>query len=205
MNTLLRSLTVILIALSLGACTSTRFVSTWQDPEVAFGMLNGEKIAVFLISDDESARRSAEDALASELTAKGARGVAGYTVMSAESAQDEAVAEKKLKEAGVDAVVTMRVVSEQQETTTTPATFHTIPVYRRWNGYWVRGWRTAYEPGQTRTNTIVQVETLIYEMDGKGLIWAGLSRTTNPREVDALVTEIAAAVDEAVKKTGLLH
>lgn len=204
MNTHLRSLAFILIALSFSACSSTRFVSTWQDPEVAFGTLNGEKIATFLISDDESARRAAEDALARELTARGARGVAGYTIMSAESAKDEAIAEQKLKEAAVQAVITMRVVGEQQQTTTTPATWHKVPVYRRWGDYWLRSWETVYQPGQTRTDTVVQVETLIYEMGSKGLIWAGLSKTVNPSEIDSLVTEIAAAVDETIQKTGLL-
>ena len=54
----------------------------------------------------------------------------------------------------------MRIVSESQETTTTPATWYDVPVYRRWNGYWVRGWRTVYEPGEVRTDTVVEKDLL---------------------------------------------
>ena len=200
-----RSLIVMLTILSLSACTSTHFVSTWQDPDAAFGKLDGEKVAAFLISEDESARRGVEEALANELTARGAQGVAGFTLLSSDSAKDKAVAVSKLKEASVQAVVTMRIVSESQQTTTTPATWHSVPAYRLWGDYWVRGWRTTYTPGQNRTDTVVQVETLIYDLVSEKLIWAGLSKTTNPGQVDDFVKELALAVDGAVKKTGLLR
>ncbi len=205
MNYVFRSLAVIVTVLTLGGCASTRFVDVWQDPDLVAGKLNGEKIAAFLISEDESRRRVVEDALARELTARGAQGVAGYTLISSETAQDVAAVERKLREESVQAVVTLRFVSETLETTTSPATWHRVPVYRRWDGYWTRGWGMVYEPGQLRTDKVVQVETLIYEMEEKGLIWVGLSKTVNPGDADSFIRELSLAVDEEIKKTGLLR
>jgi len=201
----LRLLALLLATLSLGACASTQFISTWQDPDVAFGKLDGQKVAAFLISDNESSRRAVEDSLARELTARGAQGIAGYTLMSSKDAKDEAVAKTKLEEAGVEAVITLRLVSKEQVVNSTPATWHLEPSYGKWNGYWVRGWREVYEPGYLREDTVVQVETLIYSMDSKGMIWAGISETVNPTGADALIKDLAEAIDNSIEKSGLLH
>ncbi len=197
-------LVLLFATVALGACSSTRFVSTWKDPEVVFGALDGQKIAAFFISDNESTRRSTEDALARELTARGARGLAGHSLMSTEEAKDRATAERKLEEAGIQAVITMRVVSEDERLTQTPGTWHQVPTYRRWGGYWHLGWRTVYEPGYVRHDTVARVEFLIYAMDTKELIWASLSDTTNPSDIDSFVHELARAVDGAIKKSKML-
>lgn len=199
-----RLLVLLLATVCIGACASTRFVSTWKDPGAVFGALDGQKIAAFLISDNESTRRSAEDALARELTARGARGFAGHSLMSTEEAKDQATAERKLEEAGIEAVITMRVVSEDEQITETPGSWYQVPYYRNWGGYWHVGWRTVYEPGYVRHDTVARVEFLIYAMDTKKLIWASLSDTTNPGDIDSFVHELARAVDGAIKKSQLL-
>ncbi len=204
MQSSLRLLPVLFMTLGLGACASTQFVSIWKDPDVVFGALDGQKIAAFLISDNESSRHATEDALARELTARGAEGLAGYTLMSAEAAQDRATAERKLEEAAVEAVITMRVVSEDEKITETPGNWYRVPYYQSWGGYWRAGWKTVYEPGYVRHDTISRVEILIYAMESKKLIWASLSDTTNPEDIDSFVREIASAVDEAMKKSKVL-
>ncbi len=205
MTAVIRSVAVLLLAGCLGACASTRFTETWKSPSLVTAALDGEKIAAFLISDDESARRMAEDALARELTARGARGVAGYTIMSTETAKDEPAAEKALRDAAFDAIITLRIVGEEARATETPGTWHTVPVYRYWGGYWRQGWRSAYTPGQVRHDTIVSVETLVYSLESGELVWGGMSETVNPDGATDLVHEIAAAADDAIKKSGLLR
>lgn len=120
-------------------------------------------------------------------------------------ARDEQNAATVLDDAGVDAVLTMRVVSESQVTSTTPGTWHEVHSYRRWGSFWFPVWDSVYEPGITRTDTVVQVETLIYAMDSRKLIWAGLSETTNPGEADDFVRELASEIDKAISKSGLMR
>lgn len=203
MRDALRLSVILLLAWGLGACASTRFTATWSSPDLAVGELDGEKVAAFLISENESTRKATEDALARELSARGAQGIAGYTLVPTGAAKDEEKVLAALVEAGVQAVVTVRVVSEEQEVVTTPGTWHTVPSYRYWGGYWRVGWRDVYQPGHTQQNTVVRVETLIYRLDTKEMIWGGLSETTNPRNVDSFVKELAAATDEAIRKSKL--
>ena len=205
MRALYKSLPVFVLTAAFGGCASTHFVSTWMAPGAELGELDGEKVAAFLISQNEPRRRAVEDALAHELTARGGDGVPGYTLIPGGEKVDAKEAKRKLTAAGVDAVVTMQVVKKDDRVSTTPATWHAVPTYRRWGGHWTRSWRLAYTPGTIRTDTIVEVETLIYSVASEELLWAGLSRTTNPGRADKFVNELAGAVDDAMKESGFLE
>ena len=62
---------------------TTSFDSTWRAPDAQpVGSFAGKKIIGFVMSKNEASRRAAEDALARELTARGAQGVPGYTVFN---------------------------------------------------------------------------------------------------------------------------
>lgn len=206
MKSLVLAFSGLLLIGNLSACSSsTQFLTTWQDPSVTFGRLHGEKVAAFLISDDEDSRRRIENALARELTERGAQGIAGHTLLSDEANRDEILAESELDKAGIQAVVTMRVTSEHEVVDSTAGTWHQTSGYESFGGSWVQGWGSVYDPGHAQVSTIVQVETLIYSMDSRKMIWAGLSETTDPENSDALVEELSAAIDDAIKKSGLLR
>jgi hypothetical protein len=67
------------------------------------------------------------------------------------------------------------------------------------------GWGAAYSPGYLRTDTIVNVETLVYDLKADKLVWAGKSQSTNPDRVDALIKELVAAAAAEMKKQGLIR
>jgi hypothetical protein len=78
-----------------------------------------------------------------------------------------------------------------------------------YGGYYGHGWGATWGPptmsgGEIRTDTIVIVETLVYSLKQNKLVWGGQSRTTNPQDVDELVSELAAAVAEELEKQGLI-
>lgn len=205
-KTLAKILAAAIIVLALGACSSTRFVSTWKEPTAGPTALDGQRIAAFVVSENAGTRRTAEDVLARELTARGALGVAGYTLLPGEQAKDREAAKVKLQQEGIVAVVVMRAVGKEQEVSSTPSTYwYRAPSYRRWGGYWGHGWGGVYSPGEVRTDTYVFVEILAYDLSSEKLIWAGRSKTTNPDDVAAFVTELATAVDDEMRKSGLLR
>lgn len=205
MSSLQRFLALALAAALFTACSSTRFVSTWKEPTAGPGELAGQKIAAFVMSSEQGSRRAAEDTLASELRARGADGIAGYTLLPGDTAKDRDAAKRKLEQAGVGVVVVMRPAGQEQELRSTPGTWHTVPRYRSWSGYWGYGWGAVYEPGEIRTDTIVSVETVVYSVASDKLIWAGRSKTTNPSDVGSFVEELAAAVDDEMRQSGLLR
>lgn len=205
--TSLRSIAALLLAVTLAGCATTSFVSTWKAPDAGPVTLEGKRVAAMVVSPNDGTRRSAEDALAREITARGATGVPAYTLVDSRNFKDEAAARAALQKSNIDGVVVMRAVGSDTEVTYTPGMWTAGPMYGRFwgGGYWGYGWGAAYDPGYLRTDKIVNVETLAYTMTDDKLIWASMSRTTNPANVDSFVRELATAVANEMRKEGVLR
>ena len=186
------------------ACTaSTTFVSTWKAPDVTTIAPSNNTVAAVFVGADESQRRAAEDTLAADMTARGRRGIASYAMLPGNQHLDADAARARLKSAGANGVVFMRVVARDQQITYTPGS--PPPAYYGGFGrYWGYGWNSAYSQGSLQTDTLISVETLIYSLDQDKLLWASTSRTTNPSDLRALITEVADATVKEMIKQGLL-
>jgi hypothetical protein len=203
MSRLVRSSVLGLAVLLLAACSSTTFTSTWKAPGVAAVSPVGKTIATVFVTRDEGKRRAAEDAMARDLTERGAHGVPAYTILPESVRGDADKARALLKDAGVNGIVISRVVGKDQQINYTPGT--AFPSYYGGFGpYWGHGWGMAYEPGSLTTDTYVSVETTLYSMPGDKLLWASTSRTANPSNIDSLVNEVAEATAKEMKKQGFL-
>ena len=51
---------------------------------------------------------------------------------------------------------------------------------------------------------IVSVETLVYSLEQDQLVWAGVSRTVDPTQIDPFIAELATVVTRQMAKDGLL-
>jgi len=190
----------------LVACATTTLTSTWQAPDAQAFSLSGKTIGVVFITTEESLRRAGENALAADLSSRGARAFGTYHLLPSGQQYDAQQAQGRLMAAGANAVVTMRVVGTDQRITYTPGTVIT-PTYRGFAPYWTNGWRTVYQPGTLRTDTLVSVETLVYSLPAEQssqLIWASTSRTTNPSGLDALARDVADATASQMVRMGFL-
>ena len=195
--------TIYAAVLCLSACGSTTFVSTWKAPDAQRVDPIGKSIAALVISGDKNSRRDAEVYLAHELTIRGARGVAAYTLIglghpNADYARD------RFKEAGVEGVVVMRLVSHDRNVIVDPGGFSGA-AYGSFGSYYSSyGVQLSYSTGSVQTDTVVTIETLIYSLNQDKLLWAGTSRTSNPEGLQGLVTDVADAVASQVAKQGLI-
>lgn len=198
----------VLAAAVLSACASGNLVSSWKAPNAAPLEMTGEKVAAVVMMSDPSARRAAEDALARELSARGAEGIPMYTIAPTAGAGDEEAAREAAEQAGVAGVVVMRPVRTEQQVSSTPV--YSGPAYGGyWSGYYGFGWGSPWSmgvasAGEIRTDTIVFVETLVYSLRQNELLWGGQSKTTNPATVDRLVEDTAKQVARELERQGLL-
>lgn len=190
-------------ALCLGACGSTTFTSTWKAPDAQRVDPVGKSIAALVIASDKKRRRDAEVYLTHELTIRGARGVAAYTLIGLDHPTVD-YARTRFKEAGVEGVVIMRLVGHDQHTIVDPGGF-SGSAYGTFGSYYSSyGMELTYSTGSVQTDTVVTIETLIYSLTQDKLLWAGTSRTSNPEGVQSLITEVADAVASQVAKQGLV-
>jgi len=195
-----------LVGLGAFACATTTFRSVWRAPDVQRLDFRGKKVLAVFIARNESVRRRAEDTLAREISARGAQGVPSYTLLSQDEVRDMDRSKSKVESEGFAGSVVMRVVSRDTELSYTPSVSLWVgPHYRHfWGGYWGWGWGHIWEPGYVRADRVVSVETLVYSFTRDELVWAGVSRTTNPDRVEGLVTELAGAVTKQMEKDGLI-
>ena len=192
----------LLTLLALSACAPTPLVSSWTSPEATHFQLRGAKVATVVMATNETTRRAAEEALARELAKHGAHGIPMYTLLPDGGPENEAVARAAAERAGVAGVVVMRPVLVDKEISSRPT--HSGPMYGGfWGGYYGHGWGSAWG-GEIRTDTIVVVETLVYGLRENKLLWAGQSKTRNPRNVDRLVGDTATQVAQELERLGLI-
>lgn len=194
------------LTLLVACAASTTLTSTWKTPDAQAISPAGKSIAAVFITSDEDLRRTGENALVADLSARGARAFGTYYLLPGQAHFDGETAEARLKAAGANAVVMMRVVGKDQRVTYTPGHVVATP-YRGFGPYWRFGWRTVAQPGNLRTDTAVSVETLVYSLPAEQtsqLLWASTSRTSNPAGLNALVREVAEATARAMVDEGVL-
>jgi hypothetical protein len=187
------------------ACATTTFQSTWRSPDARPLKLSGKKVVGVFVSKNQTLRRRAEDAMAREISARGAQGVPAYTILTDEEVKDREAAKGKLEQLGFSGAVVMRVVGTQTQYTYEPAYWNRPYYHRFWGGgYWSWGWGTVWEPGYLVADKIVTVETLVYSLEQDLLVWAGVSKTVDPAQIDPFSSELATAVTKQMAKDGLL-
>src|SRR5260221_6081987 len=98
------------LALSPLACSTTTFESTWRSPEAQPLRLQGQKVVGLFLSNSPARRRRAEDAMAREISARGAQEVPAYTVLSDEQVKDQEAARPKLDQLAFGGYVVIPIV-----------------------------------------------------------------------------------------------
>jgi hypothetical protein len=186
------------------AAQSYRFRSSWKAQDIQALDMAGKKVVAVVISKDESLRMSVEEAVARELTARGAVGVAAYRTIPAELLEDGEKARAWFEKSGVAGIVVLQLVGLDKEKVYSAVVWSSV-YYQDFNNYYTAGWRTVTPLGPGREITTIAVETLVYDMSNGGLIWGGVTETTNPKNVQTYVTGLASAVSEELQRVGLVR
>ena len=187
----------------LDGCSPTTFVSSWKSPTAQPLQPAGAKVAAVVMMQDEPSRRSAEDTLAREISSHGASGIPMYKILPNANPNDEAQAKAALESAQVQGVVVMRPLGVTKDVTVSPA--YSGPYYSGyWGGYYGHGWGSPWGPTTVYTDTTVSVETLVYSLKQNQLVWGGRSKTTNPENVNQLISEVAVAAADELSEQGLI-
>jgi hypothetical protein len=182
------------------------FTSTWKAPDARPGTFQGKTVVAVFMSADDGLRQGIEGRLAYELTQRGAKGIAAWSLIPSSEIRDEAKAKARITQSGAAGVVALRLAERGQEASSTGPMYWAAPTYgNMWGGYWGYGWGGLYDPGHVRVDNVLYVEALVYSLEQNKLVWAGLSKTTNPKSANDLVKELVGKVASEVKKAGLVQ
>jgi hypothetical protein len=193
-------------AVAVSACGSTTFNTTWKAPDAQpIQVEPGDKVIAMVMSPNEATRRGAEAALAAELSRRGGvEAIPSYTVIPDEVIQDKDKSKPYIDKTGAQYAVVMRATGTDKELSGSRP-MYTGPYYGGfYGGFYGWGWGAAYSPGYLRTDTVVHVETLVYDLKNDKLVWAGQSETMNPSNAEKMVKELVDEASNEMRKQGLL-
>lgn len=189
----------VLLGLTL-ACASTRIVDSWTAEGLSPGDLAFQHVVAIAVMPDETRRRAAEDAVAR--VAGRTRVTPGYQLLSAADRADAERVASVLAQQGIDGAITMRLIGVEQEQTWVPGRRYLYP--GGYYGYYGHVGSFVYEPGYLRTDTYVKVETTLYDVRRRRMLWSGVSETWNPDDIDEVVEGIVQAARRRLADQGLL-
>jgi hypothetical protein len=133
----MKPLMTLLAVAGLAACSpSTVFVSSYRPPTAEPLNMRGERVAALVMLTDPDKRAHAEDALAREITKRGAQGLPMHRLLPEKVIADEVSARAAVEQSGVKGVVAMRP-RRAQKTVVTPPSTYSMPIYSGfWGGYY---------------------------------------------------------------------
>lgn len=180
-----------------------KFTSTWKGKDAAAISFAGKKVAALVISKDEPLRIAGEEALVRELTPRGINMVATYRIVPRPELETPEKAKLWYDKAGVEGVVAVRPVSSDTVRSYTSATWVGASYNSFWS-YYPYAWSGVYIPGSTREDTYVTVEALVFSVPRNELLWAGVSETKNPKQLQQFVKDLVLAAAKEMQREGLI-
>jgi hypothetical protein len=197
------TLALVLAVAAAAAVPDNDFISTWKAPGAGPIDFAGRKVAAVLIIDDQNLRVSTEEALARELTARGSIGVPAYRIIPKEELAKPEAARGWFERAGVKGLVVLRLVKTETDKVYSAAVWSSGYYNYAWD-YWGYGWASVYPLGKAREERTITVETLLYDLSKGEPIWAGVSRTTDPKDPQAYIKGLTIDVVKRLKADGLI-
>ncbi|TPG45054.1 DUF4136 domain-containing protein [Flavobacterium pectinovorum] len=208
-----KHLILLMAIIVLSGCGSnTSIVNSWRDPKITVAQEHFKKVLVVVLVKDEASRRVAENRIA----ASNPIFKTSYQYLNESTSQ--LTKEQKLKilqDENFDGVITMRLVSQDKETTYVPGTYTGMyyggfdGMYTGMYGYGFGNWYgmyspNFYDPGYYQETTSYMVETNIFSLKENKLIWTGTTKSDYVTDLGQTVDAIMQAVVQEMKKDGSL-
>jgi len=168
---------LIAMLLLLAGCASTTLRSAWFDPGYSSGPF--KRILVVGVGGTTADRRVFEDLFAQRLNASGTEGIPGYQFLSDSARQNEPSWNEGIARSGADGLLIVKVLRVDQQTRVS-TTMVPGPMLGPYGGWWGPSWYAVPDVQQYETAI---VETDLFQVRTKTVVWAGTTETFNPTTV----------------------
>jgi hypothetical protein len=205
--------TATMISVIYFACApSTKVTGSWIAPEAKSQPENGKKVFIASLSRNMELRTKLETALANEASKRGivpVKSTAYFTPEFYQQTPSEQQLIGKIKDIGVDAILTVSLIKKESENRYQPGNISYAPFSRyRWYGgfysYYNYWYPYLYDPGYYVTDKTYFMETNLYDAASQKLLWSAQSTTINPGSINNFVKEYPSVLIRQMVKDGLL-
>jgi len=207
------SASTVLIVLELGLTAasgkSIKMITSWFNPQYHGHKFH--KILVIGVAQNPKVRADFEDEMAAQISRNGIQTIPGNQILlrpDPKAKPDLDYLRAQIRSNEIDAVVVSRLLRVDKKVTSIPSSTYVapFPYYYSFYGYLGAVYPVVYDPGYTRVDTTVSVETNVYatsKPDGE-LVWTGVSDSFNPKSAEKVVDGLVKEVPKQMEKDGLL-
>jgi len=196
-----RGLKIFLLALSLGACSTTELTSVWVDQENTRALRN---ILVVGISDNPEKQRLYEDTFVTLLQKQGIDAKAGYIEFRSNDVETTESVLAQLQTVNTEALLVTHALGVDNESVYHPPRMESVPhtYYDSFGGYYRTVYRYVHVPGYTSNHVVVRLETNLYDSGTQALLWSAQSKSVDPASLEKLISELAREVTSELGTAG---
>ncbi len=171
------------------------------------------KVIVVGISESESRRRLFEDTLVAQLKKRGVEAFSSAELIPAGKETDKESILAVAKENSIDTVMVTKLISVDEEASYLPGSVtvdsggHYRPrqdYYYNFNDYYTESNTVTRTPGNVVTDTIVSLETNLYETKKNQLIWSITTETFNPDNINKSIKKLSETIANRLSKDRLI-
>jgi hypothetical protein len=203
-----------LAALGLVAATgcagpSTSLNQVWVDPSYAGGPI--QKVFVIGVIKETARKRNFENTMAARFRELGIEAVESWQAIPADKETDETSVRAAVEGKGFDSVIVSQLISVDKRQEYVPGSTYVdsywgSPAYGYgYYPYYASTYAVVHEPGYTIENTVVSVETNLYDVKSEELKWAAVSETLNPQDVNNAIAEFSHVIVGDLLKQGFVE
>ena len=200
---------VLTVALCVTGCANTRLINTWQEPKFSGPALSS--IMVINVTAEAGIRRTFEDEFVRQLSAKGVRAVASYTLIPDNGEVPKDQLADIVKRADMQGVIVTRVVKVLD----VPSVVYSGPYYYPggpypypgapgFYGYYSWAWAGYYAAPQVYTYETVIAETNVFDAQSETLIWSGTTQNYPSTNVKAGISEFIGVIVKALSASHVI-
>ncbi|WP_439473607.1 hypothetical protein [Algoriphagus formosus] len=202
-------LSLSLLAVMLSCSPSVKILGSWTGPSTPpEGYSN---IFVTALTDNILARQTVETDLDNLLLEEGVNAESSFDILPPgfkSSGVDKEEVLRKIRELGSDAILTVAVLDQTNETRYVPGSTMYSPMgygyYGRFWGYYNYYNPVMYDPGYYTTDKNYYLEANLYDAATEELVWSSQSETTNPSSIETFSRSFSTTIINQLIKDGLL-
>jgi len=182
---------VLFLFLTLAGCTTSRITSSWKADNTVPKYYNRILVMGLIRDADRTLQENMENHLVGDLKEMGYNAVSSLQEYGpkAFTGLDEESAISKIKDNGVDAVLTIVLLDKDKERKYIAGSIYYSPYgyyYNRFWGYYGTMYRRIYEPGYYVTDTRYFWESNFYDMSTQKLIYSVQTQSFDPASSENL-------------------
>ena len=194
------------VCLLLISCASTKLTDVWTDE--AYHGSPFSTVLVIGVSDQQRVKRSFEDKFVNQLKKIGIEAIASSAVISSNKKLEKKDIVSAVEKSGVDAVLITHLLGVDKEKKYHPPSstyYHrSAPYYGGYYRYYGNVYSYVNSPAYYTNHVTVLLETNMYAVDTKKLIWSGKSETWNPESDSEVIDSVIKLVIKNLQKDKLI-